>query len=87
MTERPIWTYSGAVPLGGDLSVLESDLHAGRIEAVERGYRDEPDSIELEEAMLLADGDRLVTAAEAEAAGLEFAPTHTRFVMSWHGES
>lgn len=98
MTARPTWTYSGAVPLAADLSALESELHTGRIEAVELGYRHEPDAIDLQEAMLVSgpvagaegasgESDRLLDATEAEAAGLEFVPTHTRFLMSWDGES
>ncbi|MCW2522947.1 MAG: hypothetical protein JWO63_1282 [Frankiales bacterium] len=86
MTKRPTWTYSGAVPLIGDLSALESELHTGRIEAVELGYRAEPDSIDVQEAMLVGE-DHLISAEEAEAQGVPFVPTHTRFIMSWPGES
>ncbi len=85
-TERPSWTYSGAVPLTNDLSLLEADLHAGRVAASERGYHGEPESIDVQDAMLVPGEDRLVSAAEAAEAGLEFVPTHTRFVMTWSAE-
>jgi hypothetical protein len=84
--ELPAWEYSGAVPLTNDLSVLESDLHAGRVAASERGYHEEPDSIDVEDAMLAPSGEGLLSAADAAEAGLEFVPTHTRFIMSWRRE-
>jgi hypothetical protein len=101
MTAHPSWTYSGAVPLTGDLSALEAELHTGRIEAVELGYREDPSAIETEDVMLLdgqsgrpptessaTGGDpRLVSAEQAEAEGLPFTPTHTRFVMTWTAEA
>ncbi len=87
MPQRAGWTYSGSIELTNDLSVLESELHAGRVAAAEQGYDDEPDSIDVDEAMLAGENRGLLSAAEAADAGLEFRPTHTRFVMSWHARS
>ncbi len=53
MTQLPAWTYVGVVPMTDDLSVLEAALHSGRVAAAERGYPDEPVSIETVEAMLV----------------------------------
>jgi hypothetical protein len=53
MTQLPAWTYVGVVPITDDLSVLEAALHSGRVAAAERGYPDEPVSIETVEAMLV----------------------------------
>jgi hypothetical protein len=86
MGELPLWQYSGSVILNGDLSLLEADLHAGKVAASERGYEAEPESIEVNEAMLVAATQRLITAQEAEAAGIPFAPTHTQYVMTWKAE-
>jgi len=83
MTSLPRLTYSGAINLTNDLSVLEAELHAGRVAAAEKGYLHEPDSIDVEQAMFVADSDRLLSADEAAIAGLDFQPTHTRFVMIW----
>jgi hypothetical protein len=87
MRELPRWTYSGAIDITNDLSVLEAHLHAGRVAAAERGYDGEPDSIDVSPAMLAGDGDRFVSAEDASAAGLNFVPTHTRFVMAWNAET
>lgn len=86
MTGMPRWEYSGAIELTGDLSVLESELHAGRVTAVEEGYQHEPDSIEISTAMLVP-GGHLLAEEEAAEAGLEFTPTHTRYLMVWNAES
>jgi hypothetical protein len=87
MRELPRWTYSGAIDLTNDLSQLESQLHAGRVAAAERGYDNEPDSIDVSQVMLVSDGDKFVSAEDASAAGLNFVPTHTRFVMAWNAET
>lgn len=90
MTHLPTWTYQGTVPFNGDLSILESTLHSGRVEAAELGYTAEPHTIETEEAMLSRpDGDPetdLLTAEQAAAAGVEFTPTVLRYRMVWGGE-
>ncbi len=78
------------MPLTGDLSVLEAALHSGRVAAAERGYTTEP-QIETEEAMLSRpDGDPesdLLTAAQAESAGVEFSPTLLRYRMEWPAQA
>src|ERR1700712_4083535 len=90
MTHLPTWTYQGTVPFTGDLSILESALHSGRVAAAELGYTGEPRRIETEEAMLShPDGDPesdLLTAEQAVAAGLQFSPTLLRFRMDWDAE-
>lgn len=90
MTHLPTWTYQGTVPFTGDLSILESTLHSGRVTAAELGYTAEPQSIDTEEAMLShPDGDPetdLLTAEQAGAAGIEFAPTMLRYRMVWASE-
>jgi hypothetical protein len=90
MTHLPTWTYQGTVPLTGDLSILESALHSGRVAAAELGYTAEPRAIDTEEAMLSRpDGDPetdLLSAEEAHQAGIEFSPTVLRFRMEWAGE-
>ena len=91
MTHLPAWTYQGTVPLTGDLSLLESALHSGRVAAAELGYTAEPQIIETEEAMLRhPDGDPetdLLSADQAREAGIEFNPTVLRYRMEWAGES
>ena len=91
MTQLPNWTYQGTVPLNGDLSLLESALHSGRVAAAELGYTAEPQAIETEEAMLSRpDGDPatdLLSAEQALQAGLEFTPTVLRYRMEWASES
>jgi len=91
MTQLPTWTYQGTVPLTGDLSILESALHAGRVAAAELGYTAEPQLIETEEAMVRhPDGDPetdLVSAEQADQAGIEFTPTVLRYRMEWAAES
>lgn len=87
MRELPRWTYSGAIDLTNDLSQLESQLHAGRVAAAERGYDNEPDSIDVSQVMLVSDGDKFVSAEDASAAGLNFVPTHRRFVMAWNAQT
>jgi hypothetical protein len=78
------------VPIADDLSVLEAALHSGRTEAAERGYQSEPAVIETEEVMSTADASdedgRLLTAAEAAAAGIEFRPDRLRYRMVWPPE-
>jgi hypothetical protein len=37
--------------------------------------------------MLVRHGDKFVTAEDASAAGLNFVPTHTRFVMAWNAQT
>ena len=90
MTHLPTWTYQGTVPLTGDLSLLESALHSGRVAAAELGYTAEPQRIDTEEAMLSRpDGDPetdLLSAQQALGAGLEFKPTVLRFRMEWASE-
>jgi hypothetical protein len=90
MTHLPSWTYQGTVPLTGDLSILESALHSGRVAAAELGYTAEPQTIETEEAMLSRpDGDPqtdLLSAEQALGAGLDFTPTVLRFRMEWASE-
>jgi hypothetical protein len=91
MTHLPTWTYQGTVPLTGDLSILESALHAGRVAAAELGYTAEPQVIETEEAMVRhPDGDPetdLLSAEQADQAGIEFTPTLLRYRMEWAAES
>ncbi|HEX8768405.1 MAG TPA: hypothetical protein VF714_08550 [Jatrophihabitans sp.] len=91
MTHLPTWTYQGTVPLTGDLSILESALHSGRVAAAELGYTAEPQVIETEEAMLShPDGDPatdLLSAEQAGQAGIEFNPTVLRYRMEWASES
>lgn len=87
MRVLPRWTYSGAINLTNDLSRLESQLHAGRIAAAGRGYDNEPNSIDVSQAMLVNDGDKFISAEDASAAGLNFVPTHTRFVMAWNAQT
>ena len=91
MTHLPAWTYQGTVPLNGDLSLLESALHSGRVAAAELGYTAEPQVIETEEAMLRhPDGDPetdLLSADQAREAGVEFSPTLLRYRMEWASES
>ena len=91
MTHLPTWTYQGTVPLTGDLSILESALHAGRVAAAELGYAAEPQVIETEEAMMRhPDGDPetdLLSAEQADQAGIEFTPTLLRYRMEWAAES
>jgi hypothetical protein len=91
MTHLPTWTYQGTVPLNGDLSILESALHSGRVAAAELGYTAEPQVIETEEAMLShPDGDPqtdLLSAEQASQAGIEFTPTMLRYRMEWAAES
>ncbi len=86
MIKLPLWQYSGSVVLSGDLSLLEADLHAGRVAAAERGYEDGPESIEVNEVMLSGPTQRLITQEEAEAAGIPFAPTHTQYLMTWKAQ-
>lgn len=91
MTEQlPAWSYQGTVPFTGDLSLLESALHSGRVAAAELGYTGEPRRIETEEAMLSRpDGDPesdLLTAEQAVAAGVPFSPTLLRYRMEWDAE-
>lgn len=90
MTHLPAWTYQGTVPLTGDLSILESALHTGRVAAAELGYTAEPQTIETDEVMLSRpDGDPetdLISAEQALGAGLEFQPTVLRFRMEWASE-
>jgi hypothetical protein len=86
MTELPLWQHSGSVILTGDQSLLESDLHAGRVAAAERGYEGEPESIEVNEAMLSPATQRLITEDEAAEAGIRFAPTHMQYVMTWKAQ-
>ncbi len=85
MKPLPSWQYSGLIEKTDDLGLLEADLHAGRTEAAERGYQKGPESIEVEDVMLL-DDSRSVTAPEAEQAGLDFQPWGTRYVMTWNAE-
>jgi hypothetical protein len=90
MTQLPTWTYQGIVPFTGDLSILESTLHSGRVAAAELGYTAEPETIDTEEAMLSRpDGDPetdLLTAEQAYAAGIDFTPTLLRYRMVWASE-
>ncbi|MDQ1744682.1 MAG: hypothetical protein QOE23_3021 [Pseudonocardiales bacterium] len=91
MTDQlPAWTYQGTVPFTGDLSLLESALHSGRVAAAELGYTGEPRRIETEEAMLSdPDGDPesgLITAEQAVAAGVQFSPTLLRYRMEWDAQ-
>jgi hypothetical protein len=83
MRELPRWTYAGDRSQD-DLSQLESQLHAGRVAAAERGY-DAPDSIDVSEVML--GGDRIISAEAASVAGLNFVPTHARFMMAWNAHT
>jgi hypothetical protein len=87
MTELPRWTYSGAVRATGNLALLESELHTGRVAASELGYVSEPESIDVTDAMLVEEGGELLSAAEAADTGVEFVPTHTQFVMTWAAQS
>ncbi len=90
MTHLPTWTYQGTVPLTGDLSILESALHSGRVAAAELGYTAEPQVIDTEEAMWrnpdAGPESELLSAEQARQAGLEFAATVLRFQMVWSGE-
>jgi hypothetical protein len=90
MTHLPTWSYQGTVPYTGDLSVLESALHSGRVAAAELGYTAEPRAIVTEEAMLSRpDGDPetdLITAEQAIEAGLQFSPTLLWYRMDWAAE-
>jgi hypothetical protein len=86
MVELPLWQHSGSVVRTGDLSLLESDLHAGRVAAAERGYESEPDSIEVNDVMLSPTTQRLITEEEAVADGVRFVPTHTQYVMTWKAQ-
>jgi hypothetical protein len=90
VTNLSEWVSSGSVPLSGDLSILESALHSGRIEAAERGYTSEPAVVQTEEVMWLADesdeGGRFVTAAEAAATDIGFRPDRLRYTMVWAAE-
>jgi hypothetical protein len=76
--------------MSDDLSGLESALHSGRTEAAERGYLSEPAVVETEEVMWAADasdqGGRLITAAEAVVAEIEFRPDRLRYRMVWPAE-
>jgi hypothetical protein len=85
MSILPSWQYSGLIEATNDLGLLEADLHAGRTEAAERGYLHGPQSIEVNDVMLLGDS-RYVTATEAEQAGLDFYPWGTKYVMTWNAE-
>ncbi len=85
MNRLPSWQYSGLIEATDDLSLLEADLHAGRTAAAERGYQNEPETIDVDEVMLL-DDSRPLTEAEAEQAGLDFKPWGTRYVMTWSPE-
>jgi hypothetical protein len=87
MTELPRWTYSGAVRATGNLALLESELHTGRVAASELGYVDEPESIDVIDAMLVEDGGQLVSADEAAEMGRDFIATHTQFVMTWAAQA
>ncbi|HEX8095776.1 hypothetical protein [Jatrophihabitans sp.] len=91
MTHLPTWTYQGTVPLTGDLSILESALHSGRVAAAELGYTGEPRIIETEETMLSRpDGDPetdLLSAEQALQAGIDFNPTLLRYRMEWDAEA
>ena len=86
MTDLPLWEYAGSVVLTEDMSLLESGLHAGRVAAAERGYQAAPETIEVDEVMLAADGETLVAEPQVSGAGDVFAPTHLRFVMTWNPE-
>lgn len=88
MTELPSRSYAGTVPLGGDLSILESALHTGRVEAAELGYTAEPATIETFEAMPSGEGPEatLLSAEQAEAAGVPFSPSVLGFRMYWQAE-
>ena len=90
MTNLPEWEAGGSVPLSDDLSVVEAALHSRRTEAAELGYTAEPAVVETEEAMWLADdsadGGRLLTAADALAAGIAFVPDRRRYRMVWLAE-
>lgn len=87
MTELPRWTYSGAVLATGNLALLESELHTGRVAAAELGYVGEPETIDVADAMVVAEGGELLSAAEVADTGQEFVPTHTQFVMTWAAQS
>lgn len=89
MTNLPEWEATGSVPLSDDLSIVEAALHSRRTEAAELGYTAEPAVVETEEAMWLEDGSddgRLLTAAEATAAGIEFVPDRRSYRMVWLAE-
>jgi hypothetical protein len=90
MTHLPAWSCQGTVPFTGDLSVLESALHSGRVAAAELGYTAEPRSIVTEEAMLSRpDGDPetdLLTAEQAIEAGVQFSPTLLWYRIAWAAE-
>ena len=91
MTELPSWTYTGVVPLNGDLSLLEAALHSGRVSAAERGYTGEPE-ISTEQVMAAGPAapdqePEYLTAEQAAAAGADFVPTGTRYQLSWGPET
>jgi hypothetical protein len=90
VTNLPEWEATGSVPLSDDLLLVESALHSARTDAAERGYQAEPAVVETEEAMWLADDSsddgRLLTAAEAAAAGIEFVPDRRRYRLVWLAE-
>ena len=87
MTNLPEWEATGSVPLSDDLSIVEAALHSRRTEAAELGYTAEPAAVDTEEAMWLVDdsaeGGRLLTAAEAVTAGIEFVPDRLRYRIIW----
>ena len=90
VTNLPEWEATGSVPLSDDLSIVESALHGRRTEAAELGYTADPAVVETEEAIWLADdsaaGGRLLTEAEALAAGITFVPDRLRYRMVWLAE-
>jgi len=91
MTELPSWTYTGVVPLDGDLSLLEAALHSGRVSAAERGYTGEPE-IGTEQVMAAGpatpgEEPEYLTAEQAAATGVDFVPTSTRYQLSWAPET
>jgi hypothetical protein len=82
--EFATWTYSGSIPRGADLELLESALHTGRVDAAERGFTDDPDIL-TEDVMRVGSGAevRLVNEDEAVDQGLDFRPDTLRFLMTW----
>jgi hypothetical protein len=88
MTDLPSWTYTGVVPIGNDLSLLESALHTGRVSAAERGYTGEPE-ISTEEVMERGEADATTEPSylSPEQAGQNFVATHLRYRMVWPAES
>jgi hypothetical protein len=90
MTHLPAWSYQGTVPFTGDLSILESALHSGRVAAAELGYTAEPRAIVTEEAMLSRPGGDpetdLLTAEQAIEAGVQFNPTLLWYRIDWAAE-